>query len=212
MSDSNSPVNYLSLKQDSVQIKVSVPANTIGLIIGPKGTRIKEIAESTGTYIKTPNKYREPIFEIVGLPADVEKARNQILTFINNKMNDDYIKQMMSQMPVHEPGSPVKLDLPPTAVPAKPELRSFTKLRQSTLQTSTMPQHVRSPAPGIHPQQWQISLTEQIEQLSRVLNEGASTSSCQPGHIPLNSYLSMPAELFSNHPAGDMNYSQQYLN
>lgn len=190
-SGTNSPVGFCTYEQDSIQIKVSVPANTVGLIIGPKGARIKDIAESTSTYIKTPNKFREPIFEIVGLPGDVERARNHILTFINDKMNDDYIKQMMSQMPVHEPGSPVKLD-PPLATA---NLRGFTKLRPP-------PSRAASPLLGSHlPSLPPISsnTSDHIEQLSRVLE--------QAGHVPINSFLSVPADLFSN-PADLMSYAQ----
>lgn len=100
-------------------IKVSVPFNMVGLVIGIKGGRIKEIAAVTNTYIKTPSKHREPVFEIVGDSESVEVARNMIYEVVKAKLEEDYIKRMMTQMPIHEPGSPVEL-MPMISLPSVP--------------------------------------------------------------------------------------------
>lgn len=46
--------------------------------MGPKGATIKRIQQQTHTYIITPSRDKEPIFEVTGLPDNVETARNEI--------------------------------------------------------------------------------------------------------------------------------------
>lgn len=57
---------------------VRVPYRVVGLVVGPKGGTIKRIQQETHTYIITPSREREPIFEVTGLPANVDNARAQI--------------------------------------------------------------------------------------------------------------------------------------
>ncbi|XP_053968218.1 uncharacterized protein LOC128869663 [Anastrepha ludens] len=61
-----------------VTIQVRVPYRVVGLVVGPKGATIKHIQHQTQTYIVTPSREREPIFEVTGLPDNVQSARKQI--------------------------------------------------------------------------------------------------------------------------------------
>lgn len=51
---------------------------SVGLVVGPKGTTIKNIQQQTQTYIVTPSRDKEPVFEVTGLPDNVQSARRQI--------------------------------------------------------------------------------------------------------------------------------------
>jgi rRNA processing protein Krr1/Pno1 len=57
---------------------VRVPLRVVGLVVGPKGATIKRIQQDTHSYIITPSRDREPIFEVTGLPQNVEAARREI--------------------------------------------------------------------------------------------------------------------------------------
>nr|XP_042895614.1 RNA-binding protein MEX3B isoform X2 [Parasteatoda tepidariorum] len=59
-------------------ISVRVPYRVVGLVVGPKGATIKRIQQQTSTYIVTPSREKEPIFEVTGLPDNVETARKEI--------------------------------------------------------------------------------------------------------------------------------------
>lgn len=59
-------------------IQVRVPYRVVGLVVGPKGATIKHIQQQTHTYIVTPSRDKEPVFEVTGLPDNVESARRQI--------------------------------------------------------------------------------------------------------------------------------------
>lgn len=59
-------------------IQVRVPYRVVGLVVGPKGATIKHIQQQTHTYIVTPSRDKEPVFEVTGLPDSVEQARRQI--------------------------------------------------------------------------------------------------------------------------------------
>ncbi|KAK3911771.1 RNA-binding protein MEX3B [Frankliniella fusca] len=61
-----------------VTISVRVPYRVVGLVVGPKGATIKRIQHQTSTYIVTPSRDKEPVFEVTGLPDSVEAARRQI--------------------------------------------------------------------------------------------------------------------------------------
>lgn len=61
---------------------VRVPLRVVGLVVGPKGATIKRIQQDTHTYIITPSREREPVFEVTGLPHNVEAARKEIETHI----------------------------------------------------------------------------------------------------------------------------------
>lgn len=59
-------------------IQVRVPYRVVGLVVGPKGATIKRIQQATNTYIITPSREKEPVFEVTGLPENVECARKEI--------------------------------------------------------------------------------------------------------------------------------------
>lgn len=59
-------------------IQVRVPYKVVGLVVGPKGATIKRIQQDTNTYIITPSREKEPIFEVTGLKDNVLRARNEI--------------------------------------------------------------------------------------------------------------------------------------
>ncbi|XP_008488212.1 RNA-binding protein MEX3D-like [Diaphorina citri] len=47
-----------------VTIEVRVPYKVVGLVVGPKGATIKRIQHQTNTYIVTPSRDKEPVFEM----------------------------------------------------------------------------------------------------------------------------------------------------
>ncbi|MBN3295001.1 MEX3A protein, partial [Amia calva] len=59
-------------------IQVRVPYRVVGLVVGPKGSTIKRIQQQTCTYIVTPSRDRDPVFEITGSPGNAERAREEI--------------------------------------------------------------------------------------------------------------------------------------
>jgi len=59
-------------------VQVRVPYRVVGLVVGPKGATIKRIQQQTRTYIVTPSRDKEPVFEVTGLPENVEVARKEI--------------------------------------------------------------------------------------------------------------------------------------
>lgn len=59
-------------------IQVRVPYRVVGLVVGPKGATIKRIQQTTNTYIITPSREKEPVFEVTGTPDNVENARKEI--------------------------------------------------------------------------------------------------------------------------------------
>lgn len=61
-----------------ITIQVRVPYRVVGLVVGPKGATIKHIQQQTHTYIVTPSRDKEPVFEVTGMPDNVQAARRQI--------------------------------------------------------------------------------------------------------------------------------------
>ncbi|XP_026139043.1 RNA-binding protein MEX3B-like [Carassius auratus] len=59
-------------------IQVRVPYRVVGLVVGPKGSTIKRIQQQTCTYIVTPSRDRDPVFEITGSPGNAERAKEEI--------------------------------------------------------------------------------------------------------------------------------------
>jgi rRNA processing protein Krr1/Pno1 len=88
-SGSNTNLHYNSLIYPSISnnlqqitIQVRVPYRVVGLVVGPKGATIKRIQQTTNTYIVTPGRDKEPVFEIAGLPENVEAAKIEIESHI----------------------------------------------------------------------------------------------------------------------------------
>jgi len=55
---------------------VRVPVRAVGLVVGPKGSTVKRIQQLTQTYIVTPSRGTQPVFEVVGAPDNVDRARS----------------------------------------------------------------------------------------------------------------------------------------
>lgn len=66
-------------------IQVRVPYRVVGLVVGPKGSTIKRIQQQTCTYIVTPSRDRDPVFEITGSPGNAERAREEIEAHIASR-------------------------------------------------------------------------------------------------------------------------------
>jgi len=69
-------------------IQVRVPYRVVGLVVGPKGATIKRIQQQTSTYIITPSREKEPMFEVTGLPDNVQTARKEIEAHIAIRTGD----------------------------------------------------------------------------------------------------------------------------
>ncbi len=65
-----------------VTIQVRVPYRVVGLVVGPKGATIKRIQQQTHTYIVTPSRDKEPVFEVTGSPENADQARKEIESHI----------------------------------------------------------------------------------------------------------------------------------
>ncbi|VDK42194.1 unnamed protein product [Anisakis simplex] len=78
---------------------VRVPLRVVGLVVGPKGATIKRIQQDTHTYIITPSREREPIFEVTGLPHNVDAARREI---------EQHIYQRTGNMPITDPNASIQ--------------------------------------------------------------------------------------------------------
>ncbi|KAH8406417.1 hypothetical protein KR222_005850 [Zaprionus bogoriensis] len=90
-----------------ITIQVRVPYRVVGLVVGPKGATIKHIQQETQTYIVTPSREKEPIFEVTGLPDNVDTARKQIEAHIalrtgnTAKSSDNGTESMSSSEYIH---------------------------------------------------------------------------------------------------------------
>jgi RNA-binding protein MEX3 len=73
-----------------VTIQVRVPYKVVGLVVGPKGTTIKRIQQQTQTYIITPSRERDPVFEITGQPDNVDAAKADIEAYIQTRMKSSF--------------------------------------------------------------------------------------------------------------------------
>uniref|UniRef100_A0A1B0GBN2 RING-type domain-containing protein n=1 Tax=Glossina morsitans morsitans TaxID=37546 RepID=A0A1B0GBN2_GLOMM len=88
------PKNSLSAGngiQGQVTIQVRVPYRVVGLVVGPKGNTIKHIQHETQTYIVTPSRDKEPIFEVTGLPDNVQAARKHIEAHIATRTGGETV-------------------------------------------------------------------------------------------------------------------------
>uniref|UniRef100_F1KRY5 RNA-binding protein MEX3B n=2 Tax=Ascaris TaxID=6251 RepID=F1KRY5_ASCSU len=112
---------------------VRVPLRVVGLVVGPKGATIKRIQQDTHTYIITPSREREPIFEVTGLPHNVDAARREI---------EHHIYQRTGNMPITDPNASIgSYDLQgniASAANARPSGVNYGPLAQSVRRQSTI--------------------------------------------------------------------------
>lgn len=73
-------------RDGDITVSVEVPYEFVGLVVGQKGATIKRIQQDTNTYITTPSRRHRPIFEVVGQPLEVERAREAIRAHINSRV------------------------------------------------------------------------------------------------------------------------------
>ncbi|XP_073400008.1 RNA-binding protein MEX3D [Dendrobates tinctorius] len=89
-------------------IQVRVPYRVVGLVVGPKGATIKRIQQSTHTYIVTPSRDKEPIFEVSGMPENVDRAREEIEAHIT--MRTGSVIDFQPDNDFHSNGTDVCMD------------------------------------------------------------------------------------------------------
>ncbi|NWX45869.1 MEX3D protein, partial [Steatornis caripensis] len=90
-------------------IQVRVPYRVVGLVVGPKGATIKRIQQQTHTYIVTPSRDKEPVFEVTGMPENVDRAREEIEAHIT--MRTGSFIDINAENDFHSNGTDVCLDL-----------------------------------------------------------------------------------------------------
>ncbi|KAL0189606.1 hypothetical protein M9458_016705, partial [Cirrhinus mrigala] len=90
-------------------IQVRVPYRVVGLVVGPKGATIKRIQQQTHTYIVTPSRDKEPVFEVTGMPENVDRAREEIEAHI--AMRTGGLIEFTDENDFHANGTDVGFDL-----------------------------------------------------------------------------------------------------
>lgn len=75
--------------------QVRVPYRVVGLVVGPKGATIKYIQQQTDTYIVTPSRDKEPVFEVTGQPINVKIAEMKIKAHIEYRTGQ--VQQALEQ-------------------------------------------------------------------------------------------------------------------
>lgn len=89
-----------------ITIQVRVPYRVVGLVVGPKGNTIKHIQHETQTYIVTPSRDKQPIFEVTGMPDNVEMARKQIEAHIATRTGNTLNNSLAIPAPPPPPPPP----------------------------------------------------------------------------------------------------------
>ncbi|CDQ94346.1 unnamed protein product [Oncorhynchus mykiss] len=90
-------------------IQVRVPYRVVGLVVGPKGATIKRIQQTTHTYIVTPSRDKEPVFEVTGMPENVDRAREEIEAHIT--MRTGGLIELQDENDFHANGTDVGFDI-----------------------------------------------------------------------------------------------------
>ncbi|KAL4660748.1 RNA-binding protein MEX3B-like isoform X2 [Arapaima gigas] len=90
-------------------IQVRVPYRVVGLVVGPKGATIKRIQQQTHTYIVTPSRDKEPVFEVTGMPENVDRAREEIEAHIAVRTGG--LVELPDENDFHANGTDVGFDL-----------------------------------------------------------------------------------------------------
>ncbi|KAG2465521.1 RNA-binding E3 ubiquitin-protein ligase MEX3C [Polypterus senegalus] len=90
-------------------IQVRVPYRVVGLVVGPKGATIKRIQQQTHTYIVTPSRDKEPVFEVTGMPENVDRAREEIEAHIAVRTGN-YVEMSGEENDFHYNGTDVSFE------------------------------------------------------------------------------------------------------
>ena len=110
---------------------VKVPLKYVGLVVGPKGHNIKRIQSETETYIMTPARDKEPVFEIRGAPDNVAEAEKRVQMYIAMRTGG-MIGEHPGDVDLKKPMLPPSIIAPQSSVP-------HSSLPLSTLPLSTTP-------------------------------------------------------------------------
>ncbi|XP_072320803.1 RNA-binding protein MEX3B [Eucyclogobius newberryi] len=109
-------------------IQVRVPYRVVGLVVGPKGATIKRIQQQTHTYIVTPSRDKEPVFEVTGMPENVDRAREEIEAHI--AMRTGGIIELQDDNDFHANGTDVGFDLLNASLWSKPGTTTTSSVRK----------------------------------------------------------------------------------
>lgn len=109
LSGSGTPVPGPPNLPGQTTIQVRVPYRVVGLVVGPKGATIKRIQQQTHTYIVTPSRDKEPVFEVTGMPENVDRAREEIEAHI--AMRTGGLIELQDVNDFHANGTDVGFDL-----------------------------------------------------------------------------------------------------
>ena len=124
-------------------------------MVGPKGATIKHIQQQTQTYIVTPSREKEPVFEVTGLPDNVQSAKKQIEAHIalrtgGTNLNDINLEPLLSSLYKNGLSSLLEqLDL------KQPEINQFTpeaQIASSTCSSSSSGSSTSSKSMAIRPE------------------------------------------------------------
>ena len=119
---------------------VKVPLKYVGLVVGPKGHNIKRIQSETDTYIMTPARDKEPVFEIKGAPEKVAEAEKKVQMYIAMRTGG-LIGDHPGEVDLKKPMLPPSIisPLPPSQTWGKPEPNLYQKHYEKLDQPSSVP-------------------------------------------------------------------------
>ncbi|NXX26671.1 MEX3C ligase, partial [Nicator chloris] len=110
-------------------VQVRVPYRVVGLVVGPKGATIKRIQQQTHTYIVTPSRDKEPVFEVTGMPENVDRAREEIEMHI--AMRTGAFLELSDGNDFHANGTDVGFEGGPAWLGARPAPPARTRMVSS---------------------------------------------------------------------------------
>lgn len=119
-----------SQTQGQVTIQVRVPYRLVGLVVGTKGNTIKHIQQETQTYIVTPSRDKEPIFEVTGLADNVDMARRHIEIHIATRIGNSQNNSMATSVSSPSPSPCATVRQSTDADSAESSLQSLNALNQ----------------------------------------------------------------------------------
>jgi hypothetical protein len=168
-----------------VTIQVRVPYKVVGLVVGPKGMTIKRIQQKTQTYIITPSRERDPVFEITGQSGNVDAAKAEIEAYIHSRTKSSF-----------DDGDDEPDELDDYYLDADQLPSSTTSVLKSTLNDSTLDSFLNDAQPS-------VQVNEPVDTISSLLDYNpTSIWSNAPSNQDLNKFESEPLtnqnSLFNN--------------
>jgi len=114
-----------------VTCEVRVPVRSVGLVVGPKGSTVKRIQQLTQTYIVTPSRGTEPVFEVVGSPDNVDRARREIESLVQQQRGG-------GATAIRSSGPPSAVDLPLPSTTSSGLVGCWTNPASSSTSSSSL--------------------------------------------------------------------------